>query len=595
MAMLNNAKGYNSDNLLQEVKKGHCGSGLLLERDGHIYDGKDTIKQMNEDIKNHHEFVCPDHFVVSAVFQKYGIKNANGRIYPENILRREVERYIKERVKTRCAFGALDHPSCQLADTKILTEKGWKDIADVQVGENVLTRTPDGRIEIHPVLRKIDEAYEGDMVHFQNRFLNYTVTPLHKIPVFDSKKEYKGLFTAQEIYEQALSDQEHCYFSRKGSWHNYSDEYALIPKLSDDEISAINDNQRCEEYKNDLLIPMETWMKFIGLYLANGWCSFNDKDKYIGNVSFSYKDMDIIETFKDMMTEFPLPYTEIIDDMDNSHIFNVSDVRLFNYVDQMGDYFNKHISYDIKKQGKDMLRVLYDWFIMGSHCDKSEEITTISKQLALDFNEIQMKIGYTGTFVQKNLGHNRVKYISHRKSSLDISLSNDRTQIYKKYYKGRVYCIEIENHTFYTMDSSGNCLWTGNSTTLSGHDVTHNILNLEWQGHTLVGEMELHLSPGYKKYGICSTSGDLVANMLLSNYLVGVSSRGVGTVIQKPGNVLMVDDDFDLIGWDVVLEPSTPNANIGLSREDLQPFIENKVSDKKMIDEQLIYKCLNIL
>lgn len=137
------------------------------------------------------------------------------------------------------------------------------------------------------------------------------------------------------------------------------------------------------------------------------------------------------------------------------------------------------------------------------------------------------------------------------------------------------------------------------ATVLSGHDVTHNILSLDWQGHTLIGEMELHLSPGYKQYGVCSTSGDMVANMLLSNYLVGVSSRGVGTVVQKPGNILMVDDDFDLIGWDVVLEPSTPGANIGKNREELQIYVENNTTynEKNIINEndgQLINDIMKI-
>lgn len=37
----------------------------------------------------------PHPFVVDCVFQKYGVKNANGRVYPEAVLRREVERYQK--------------------------------------------------------------------------------------------------------------------------------------------------------------------------------------------------------------------------------------------------------------------------------------------------------------------------------------------------------------------------------------------------------------------------------------------------------------------------------------------------------------------
>lgn len=123
-------------------------------------------------------------------------------------------------------------------------------------------------------------------------------------------------------------------------------------------------------------------------------------------------------------------------------------------------------------------------------------------------------------------------------------------------------------------------------TSISGHDISHNILSLEWQGHTLIGEMELHLSPGYIKYGVCSTSGDLVANMLLSNYLIGVSSRGVGTVEQKFGEYI-VQPDFEIICWDIVIENSTPGAVIKRNREELRPYMEadNTKEDKPSINE----------
>ena len=124
------------------------------------------------------------------------------------------------------------------------------------------------------------------------------------------------------------------------------------------------------------------------------------------------------------------------------------------------------------------------------------------------------------------------------------------------------------------------------ASSLSGHDVAMNILNLEWQGRTLVGEMKLHLSPGYKKYGICSTSGDLVANMLLDNLLIGVSSRGVGSV-KNQGGILVVDDDYDIICWDVVLEPSTPMAYIKSNRSELEPFLESKETNKNLVNEKL--------
>ena len=124
-------------------------------------------------------------------------------------------------------------------------------------------------------------------------------------------------------------------------------------------------------------------------------------------------------------------------------------------------------------------------------------------------------------------------------------------------------------------------------TTLSGHDVAHIITDLRWEGHTLIGETEIHTSPGFRHYGVCSTSGDLLANLLISNCLVGVSSRGVGSVKTMPGGVLMVDEDFELLTFDAVLEPSTPNAYIRNTVDELKPFIENKNIESQLINEKI--------
>lgn len=130
--------------------------------------------------------------------------------------------------------------------------------------------------------------------------------------------------------------------------------------------------------------------------------------------------------------------------------------------------------------------------------------------------------------------------------------------------------------------------------TLSGHDISHRILDLRWEGRTLVGEMKLHLSPGFKKYGVCSTSGDLVANMLIDDVRVGVSSRALGSIEDKFGS-LIVCDDLDLIGWDVVLEPSTPNAWVSEDMANLQSFIEDKKRDESKLFTEKINRINSIL
>ena len=109
---------------LVEIKKGGSGYGLLIENDGYMkLDEKERKSMLKEGLDGGMEWNVPNPFIVDAVFQKYGIKNANGRIYPENILKREVEKYQK-RIEEHRAFG-----ECYPPDTLILTADGWKTLA----------------------------------------------------------------------------------------------------------------------------------------------------------------------------------------------------------------------------------------------------------------------------------------------------------------------------------------------------------------------------------------------------------------------------------------------------------------------------------
>lgn len=125
--------------------------------------------------------------------------------------------------------------------------------------------------------------------------------------------------------------------------------------------------------------------------------------------------------------------------------------------------------------------------------------------------------------------------------------------------------------------------------------VSHNIVELHWEGKTLVGKMELNISEGYRRHGICSTLGDTAANLLLNGYTIGVSSRGLGSVEQKLGQTI-VGDDFELICWDIVSNPSTPGSYISMnSKEELQPYIEGKVEHSASPLNEKINKIEKIL
>lgn len=98
------------------------------------------------------------------------------------------------------------------------------------------------------------------------------------------------------------------------------------------------------------------------------------------------------------------------------------------------------------------------------------------------------------------------------------------------------------------------------SSIIAGDRISHNIIETWWEGHTLMGKMEILMTPGFINYGIVSTKGDEVANLLRNRIKIGVSSRGVGSLVEGRNGEQIVQDDFEIICWDVVTAPSTPGS-----------------------------------
>jgi len=88
-----------------------------------------------------------EHFI-EGIFLQANRKNRNGRIYPINIMEREVERYMKDVVSNNRAYGELGHPEGPSINldrvSHIITE--LRRDGDNFIGKAKLTDTPMGNI-----------------------------------------------------------------------------------------------------------------------------------------------------------------------------------------------------------------------------------------------------------------------------------------------------------------------------------------------------------------------------------------------------------------------------------------------------------------
>ena len=80
-------------------------------------------------------------------------------------------------------------------------------------------------------------------------------------------------------------------------------------------------------------------------------------------------------------------------------------------------------------------------------------------------------------------------------------------------------------------------------------NVSHNIKKIWWDGDNIMGAIEILPTP----------SGNILKSLIENNIKVGVSSRGMGS-LKQVGEIMEVQDDFELVAWDFVSTPSNPGS-----------------------------------
>ena len=87
------------------------------------------------------------------------------------------------------------------------------------------------------------------------------------------------------------------------------------------------------------------------------------------------------------------------------------------------------------------------------------------------------------------------------------------------------------------------------SSVINLNNVSHMVTKIWWDGPAVMAKIKILNTP----------SGQIIKSLVESGVKLGISSRGLGST-KEVGGVTMVDDDFQLICFDMVSEPSTPGA-----------------------------------
>ena len=115
------------------------------------------------------------------------------------------------------------------------------------------------------------------------------------------------------------------------------------------------------------------------------------------------------------------------------------------------------------------------------------------------------------------------------------------------------------------------------SSVVNLNNVSHNILKIWWDGDDLKGAVQILETP----------SGNILKALFKAGITLGISSRGLGSVKElRSEGVVEVQEDFELICWDFVSNPSTHGAfmrPIGINESTNKNIEQNKYARANQI------------
>tara|TARA_R110000824_G_scaffold190472_1_gene372008 strand:- start:354 stop:959 length:606 start_codon:yes stop_codon:yes gene_type:complete len=115
-------------------------------------------------------------------------------------------------------------------------------------------------------------------------------------------------------------------------------------------------------------------------------------------------------------------------------------------------------------------------------------------------------------------------------------------------------------------------------------NVSHLVTKLQMSGNDMIGEAEILSTP----------CGQVAQALIKGGVKLGISSRGMGSLTEK-GDYALVNDDFKLVTFDLVADPSTKGAFPGLVNEaNNSKFIENTIRTTydKALNEKIFIRML---
>ena len=342
---------------------------------------------------------------------------------------------------------------CYDSETEILTSHGFKKFPDITKEDEVVTLNPDNEnIEYHHPLEAHHYEYEGKMLRLEGKHYDLLITPNHSM--YARKRDnYIGNTPKFKFYTASkLSEFSGFAIKKTGTW---------IGK----------DKQIISDIPNDIFMPILGW------YVSEG-CSDIVK---LSNGGEGYRI-----TIHNSNEEYRQEISSLIEEIGRSPIIDGKTGitfyhrEMWEYLHKLGGHsWEKYIPEEVKKLPKEQLLKFLDTYVKGDgkSYETNEKMTTTSKKLSDDLQEIILKCGFSSTISEyepreggyndrgiRIVGKHKLYVISTNHYQLEPEIRKGRgclSYFEEVNYKGTVHDVTIPNHIIFVR-RNGKVMFCGN-------------------------------------------------------------------------------------------------------------------------------------
>lgn len=446
-------------------------SQRYCSEDGFDYVVPNSIKN-NEKASRAYKKLMWDISKAYANLQDLGISNEDARYVLPNACCTEIQVTMNGR---ELIHFCNERMCCYDDKTEVLTSNGWKFFKDVQKDDLLYTLNPlTHKAEYSKIKNNFIYFYNGEMVGVKSQSSDLLVTPNHNI---------YGCFT----YDNKMKNNNWKLFrADENDFHNrilVKKDCLDVEGINADTITlkglTVTRHNQYGSYEREIpsrKVPIKEFLQFLGFYLSDGNVSKSGRHFNI----YLTKNKEKIDKYAKILSLLSPNSPQITQDKRGNDKWQLSlhDRVLYEYLKPLGKAKRKYIPKDIFKYNKFILQYLYEGFKDGDMKSDETSYSTISKQLADDFQRLLLHIGYSGSLsvinrVGQSGGLINGRRIVHKNPEYRVSINKtkntpiikdfNRNAFYKTKYKGYIYCVEACKNNIIYVRRNGYTCWSGNS------------------------------------------------------------------------------------------------------------------------------------